>query len=205
MIALPRLYAIADAQFGNPVELAGQLFQGGARLLQIRNKTVGAGVLLQQVEQVLRLAPPDAIVVVNDRVDVALLSGAHGIHLGQDDLPIEQARDVLRDKALIGFSTHDFVQAIAADRLPVDYIAVGPIFHTTSKQNPDPALGIQRLTQICRAVRKPVVAIGGITLDRAAEVYDAGAASIAVIGDLLRHQNVIERTREWLRWRTCSV
>ena len=205
MIALPRLYAIADAQFGDPVEIAGRLFDGGAGLVQIRNKMAGAGLLLRQVEEVLRFAPADALVLVNDRVDVARLSNAHGVHLGQDDLQIEDARAILGDKSLVGFSTHNIEQAVAADGLPVDYIAVGPVFQTTSKNNPDPVLGIAALSQICSAVRKPVVAIGGITLDRASAVFDAGAASIAVIGDLLRHQDTVGRTRLWIRHSTCPV
>ena len=205
MIALPRLYAIADAQFGNPVEIAGRLFEGGARLVQVRNKTAGAGVLMRQVEEVLQIAPADGLVLVNDRVDVARLSKAHGVHLGQDDLRIEDARAILGELSLVGFSTHNAEQALAADRLAVDYIAVGPIFHTNSKKNPDPVLGIDRLAQICRAVRKPIVAIGGITLEQSSEVYDAGAASIAVIGDLLRYQDVVERTRLWVRHSSCPV
>jgi thiamine-phosphate pyrophosphorylase len=205
MISLPRLYAIADAQFGDPVDIAGRLFEGGARLIQIRNKMASAGELLRQVEEVLRFAPKDALVVVNDRVDAARLSKAHGVHLGQDDLPVEHARVILGETALVGFSTHNVEQAIAADRLPVDYIAVGPIFHTNSKKNPDSVLGIERLAQICRAVRKPVVAIGGITLEQSSEVDNAGAASIAVIGDLLRHQDVVERTRLWVRRSSCPV
>jgi thiamine-phosphate pyrophosphorylase len=205
MIALPRLYAIADAQFGNPVEIADRLFEGGARLLQIRNKTAGAGALLHQVEDILRFAPADAVVLVNDRADVAQLAKAHGVHLGQDDLRIEDARALVGASFMVGFSTHNVQQAVAADRLPIDYIAVGPIFHTSSKENPDPVLGIERLAQICRSVRKPVVAIGGITLDQASAVFNAGAASIAVIGDLLRFQDLVERTRLWVRHSTCPV
>jgi thiamine-phosphate pyrophosphorylase len=199
MTVLPRLYAIADASFGDPVELATQLFEGGARLVQIRNKRIGAGGLLAQVEQVLRIAPPDAKVIVNDRVDVASLSGAHGVHLGQDDLPVEPARNILGENPLIGYSTHNLDQALQADRLPVDYIAVGPIYHTTSKENPDPVLGVEQLSRICSRVHKAVVAIGGITLERAPEVFAAGATSVAVIEDLLRHENLADRTRLWLR------
>src|SRR5437879_3245521 len=103
---LPRLYAIADASFGDPVGLARQLFDGGAQLLQIRNKTSGAGEFFRQVEAVLRMAPAGARVLVNDRVDVALLSYAHGVHLGQDDLPARHARSILGATATIGLSTH---------------------------------------------------------------------------------------------------
>jgi thiamine-phosphate pyrophosphorylase len=199
MTALPRLYAIADASFGKPVDIARQLFEGGARMVQIRNKQIGVGGLLEEVESVLRFAPADAWVIVNDRVDVALLSGAHGVHLGQDDLPLEHARKILGHRSLVGYSTHNLDQALQADNLPVDYIAVGPIFPTTSKVNPDPVLGLEQLSRICQAVHRPVVAIGGITLERSADVFAAGAASIAVIGDLLRHQDLVERTKLWLR------
>ena len=204
MIALPRLYAIADASFGNPIHIARQLFEGGARLVQIRNKKAGAGELLDQVETVLRFAPADARVIVNDRVDVAMLSHAQGVHLGQDDLPVERARAILGDAAWIGYSTHNLEQARAADRLPVNYIAIGPIFPTTSKDNPDPVVGLEGLVRVCAAVHKPVVAIGGITLDRAADVFAAGAATAAVIGDLLRDE-VAARTKAWISNIGCSV
>ena len=196
MIAIPRLYAIADAGFGNPVEISKALFDGGARFVQIRNKNAAAGDLLAQVEAVLRLAPFDATVLVNDRSDVALLAKAAGVHLGQDDLPVTQARAILGEKAIIGFSTHNLEQAVRADELPIDYLAVGPIYRTSTKQNPHPVVGLENLRQICRKVRKPVVAIGGITLERSAEVFETGAASVAVIGDLLR-DDITARTRLW--------
>ena len=205
MIPLPRLYAIADASFGDPLEIARRLFEGGARLIQIRNKSAGSGPYLEQVEQVLKLAPDDAYVIVNDRADIALLSHAHGLHIGQDDLPAEPARAILGEKALIGLSTHNIAQAMKADLLLVDYIAVGPIFPTASKSNPDPVLGLDSLSEICRTVRKPVVAIGGITLESAPDVFAAGAASIAVIGDLLRFADLAGRTNLWVRSTSCSV
>ena len=194
---LPRLYAIADASFGDPVDLAARLFEGGARLVQVRNKTGGAGEFLNHVETILRHAPPGARVLVNDRVDIALLGHAHGVHLGQDDLPAAQARAILGAEALIGVSTHNLEQALVADGLDTDYIAAGPVFATRSKENPDPVLGLEGLRRICHAVGKPVVAIGGITLERSADVYAAGAASIAAIGDLLGAQDICARTREW--------
>lgn len=198
MIAFPRLYAIADASFGSPVGIAQKLFDGGARLVQIRSKQIGSGEFLKQVEAVLRFAPTDARIIVNDRADVALLSGAHGVHLGQDDLPAVQARKILGGPLLLGYSTHNMDQARRADSLPLDYIAVGPIYPTSSKQNPDPVVGLEQLAAICKAVRKPVVAIGGITLETAGAVFAAGAQSVAVIGDLLRHDNLVERTKLWV-------
>ena len=197
MIVIPRLYAIADAAFGNPVEIARQLFDGGARLVQIRNKRASASELMRQVEEILPFVPAGFRLIVNDRLDVALLTQAHGVHLGQEDLPAEHARRILGTSAFIGVSTHNMAQALQADGLPVDYIAVGPIYATTSKDNPSPVLGLEKLREICRAVRKPVVAIGGITVERAPEVYGAGAGSVAVISDILKAKNICDRTREW--------
>lgn len=196
MKPLPRLYAIADASFGDPIRSAENLFNGGVRLLQVRNKKGSAQELLTQLERILSFAPPDAEIIVNDRVDAALIAGA-GVHLGQSDLPPKEARRVLGSERAIGFSTHNFEQALQADKLPVDYIAVGPIFPTSTKENPDPVVGLDRLAEICRAVRKPVVAIGGIQLADAREVIGAGAASIAVIRDLLNSQDISLRTRQW--------
>jgi thiamine-phosphate pyrophosphorylase len=197
MKSVPRLYAIADASFGDPVGLSRALFAGGARLVQIRNKTAGAAELLAQVEDVMRFAPPDAQVVVNDRVDVALLAKA-GVHLGQDDFPVLEARSILGDSAILGISTHNLDQALRANELPVDYIAVGPIYATTTKSNPDPVVGVEQLAEICRKVTKPVVAIGGLTLDRAERVFAAGARSLAVIRDLSASEDIAGRTRQWI-------
>src|SRR5262249_18832130 len=136
MTPLPRLYAVADRTFGDPVVLARSLFEGGARLVQIRDKSANAHLLLDEVEQVLRFAPPDARVIVNDRCDVALLAGASGVHLGQDDLGPAEARAILREPKILGRSTHNLPQSLEADAAPVDYIAVGPIFQTSTKENP---------------------------------------------------------------------
>jgi len=194
-----RLYAIADASFGDCVRLAEALFAGGARIVQVRNKKADAREFLSQVERILSFAPSDGRVIVNDRVDVALLAGAAGVHLGQTDLPPAAARQILGSGRIIGFSTHNLEQAVEADSLPVDYLAVGPVFATSTKDNPDPVVGIEKLAIICRAVKKPVVAIGGITLDNAKAALSAGAASVAVIRDLLAHEDVAQRTRMFER------
>jgi thiamine-phosphate pyrophosphorylase len=199
MIRLPRLYAVADGAFGDPVQLARALFEGGATWVQIRHKSAASKTLVGEVDEVLRLAPEHAQVIVNDRVDVARVTGANGVHLGQEDLPPAVARQVLAENQFIGFSTHNLLQAMDADASPVDYIAVGPVFATSTKENAAPVLGLDRLREICSQVRKPVVAIGGITIDSAKEVFDCGVASIAVIGDLLKHGNVADRTRDWVR------
>jgi thiamine-phosphate pyrophosphorylase len=198
MTGFPRLYAIADASFGDPALLARCLISGGARLIQLRNKKAAARDFLDQVERVLAFAPPDVRIVVNDRVDVARLAAARGVHLGQTDLPPAEARKILGPDAIIGFSTHNLKQAVEADGLPIDYVAVGPIFPTSTKENPDPVLGLQGLAAIAKAVRKPIVAIGGITLENAPEVLKAGAHSVAVIRALLDCAEVEARTREWV-------
>ena len=196
---LGRLYAIADASFGDCVRLAEALFAGGARIVQVRNKKAGAREFLSQVERILSFAPSDGRVIVNDRVDIALLAGAAGVHLGQTDLPPAAARQILGPGRLIGLSTHNLEQALEGDRLPIDYIAVGPVFATSTKDNPDPVVGIEKLAIICRAVKKPVVAIGGITLDNAKAALSAGAASVAVIQDLLAQGDVAQRVRAFER------
>ncbi len=198
MIGLPRLYAVADQTFGDPVQLAKALFRGGVRLVQIRDKAAAAQTLLAEVEATLRAAPPGARVIVNDRSDVARLAGVAGVHLGQLDLAPALARVTLDAGQIIGYSTHNLSQALDADNEPVDYIAVGPIFATTTKRNPDPVVGLDNLREICARVRKPVVAIGGITLETARDVLACGATSIAAIGDILKHGNVAARAREWV-------
>jgi thiamine-phosphate pyrophosphorylase len=197
MTPFPRLYGIADASFGDPVLVAKCLISGGARLIQLRNKKAGAREFLDQVEHVLAFAPPDVRLIVNDRVDVARLAGARGVHLGQTDLPPAEARKILGQDAMIGFSTHNLKQASEADNLPIDYIAVGPIFPTSSKENPDPVVGLAGLAAIAKAVHKPIVAIGGITPENAVDVLMAGAQSIAVIRALLECADIEARTREW--------
>ena len=203
MMVLPRLYAIADAQFGNLVQIAESLLQGGARLIQLRDKNAGAGEFLHCVERVLALAPPETRIIVNDRVDIARISGAAGVHLGQTDLPPAMARKILHFEQIVGLSTHNLQQAVEADDLPTDYVAVGPIFPTSTKLNPDPVVGLDGLTSISKVVHKPIVAIGGIRIENAREVLKAGAHSIAVIRDLLDSPDIAKRTREWIQILQC--
>ena len=196
---LPRVYPIADSSFGDPVRLAAALFDGGARLVQLRNKQAGAGELLRQVEAILKSAPAASQLIVNDRADVAAIAHAAGVHLGQADLSPDEARKILLPGQLVGHSTHNLRQAMASNETSADYIAVGPIFPTTSKSNPDPVVGLDGLREICSHVSKPVVAIGGITLATFKDVLACGAASVAVIGDILKFEDVAERMGEWLR------
>ena len=198
MTPLPVLYTIADGAFGDPVEIAKSLVAGGARLVQIRDKHAASGLLLSRSTAIVAAAPTHVQVLVNDRIDIALLAGASGAHIGQDDLPPGASRKLMGAGKILGLSTHGRDQAIAADDAPVDYVAVGPIFPTTTKTNPDAAIGLEGLAEICGLLRKPVVAIGGIRLDNVADVMAAGAASVAVIADLIGQGDIEARTRKFL-------
>ena len=198
MKPLPRLYTFADASFGDPVRLAEALFNAGARIIQVRNKKGSARELLEQVERILSFAPHGAEIIVNDRVDVALIASAGGVHLGQDDVPPVEARRILGLDRMIGFSTHNLEQAMQAEKLPVDYVAVGPIFLTATKEKPDPVVGLENLSAICQAIRKPVIAVGGIKLENAEDVLKAGATSVAVISDVLSAPDVASRVQSWI-------
>lgn len=132
--------------------------------------------------------------IINDRLDIAIAAKAHGVHLGQDDLPPEQARKLIGDKAIIGYSTHSVEQAIEAAKMPIDYIAIGPVFATRTKENPDPVVGLGGIKRVREAIGElPLVAIGGIKIDDIASVLDAGADSVAVISDLFTNENLRSR------------
>jgi len=201
--SIPRLYAIiAPARAGgrSPVTVARELLSAGVRLIQFRDKQASSRQLYETcVEFKALLRDSGCSLVVNDRADVARAVDAEGVHLGQDDLPVEMARRVLAPDKWIGFSTHSLDQVAEADRSTADYIAFGPIFPTASKENPDPVVGLEGLRQARRATGKPLVAIGGITLQNAREVLAAGADSLAVIGDLLNAPDIGGRAREFLR------
>ncbi|HEV7733383.1 MAG TPA: thiamine phosphate synthase [Candidatus Binatia bacterium] len=189
MIQLPPLYAIVDPidTRRSPVDLAAALLAGGARLLQMRLPKASARDLLAATDAVMPLARAHgALVVVNDRPDVARAAGADGVHVGQDDLPIPAARAVLGPGAIIGCSTHDPEQARIAEASGADYIGVGPIFDTTTKVDARPARGLELLRTVRAMVRIPIVAIGGITPATALEVRAAGADAVAMIAALVR-------------------
>jgi thiamine-phosphate pyrophosphorylase len=185
--------------------LAEAYLAGGARFLQVRAKRAPSGALLEVCEQVVALArPAGAMVIVNDRADIAKLSDADGVHLGQEDLDPADARRILGGFAMIGLSTHSLEQARAAGRTPVDYIAVGPVFATSSKEVGTAAVGTSLVSEVramldAEGIAKPIIAIGGITLERAPGVIRAGAASVAVISDLLATGDPVARVRDYLR------
>jgi thiamine-phosphate pyrophosphorylase len=200
-LVLPRLYVILDATLLNnsPQDCAQELAAAGVRLMQYRHKRACARDLLQTSrELVSSLKPHGVSLVVNDRPDVAALAGAAGVHVGQDDLTPEQARAVVGKEMLVGVSTHSLEQFRRATSTSADYIAVGPIFATTSKANPDPVVGLELLRQVRALTDKPIVAIGGITLERAPSVIAAGANSVAVIRDVVCAASPGERARRFL-------
>jgi thiamine-phosphate pyrophosphorylase len=205
MLRLPAFYPILDtdvtARRGiDPVWAASNILDAGAQILQFRHKGFLSRAIFAQIERVAALCREARVLfVVNDRADLAALMGA-ALHLGQDDLQPAAARRVTGPETLIGFSTHNQRQLHAAQSEPVDYLALGPIFGTVSKQNPDPLVGLDELRRLRPLTARPLVAIGGITRDNARDVLAAGANSLAVIGDLFPEDgNLRPRVEDWLR------
>ena len=207
-MTLPRLYPILDtallAKRGFPVLGAAEaMLEGGAQILQYRHKGHFSRCVYGQAQRVCELCRRfGAAFVVNDRADMARLLEA-GLHVGQEDLPPAAARRILGPDGLLGFSTHNEAQLRAAEAEPVDYVALGPIFGTTSKERADPVVGLERLREWRRLTTRPLVAIGGITRENAAEVLAAGADAAAVISDLVpdpcTNTALRERIEEWKR------
>lgn len=188
-LALPRLYAIVDpAQAGgrSMVEVAGALLAAGVRLIQLRDKHASS---LELYESGVRLREcvhkAGGIFILNDRADIARAVDADGVHLGQDDIPPDAARLIMGEGKLIGYSAHNPEQVREAEQSAADYVAFGPIFPTASKDTPNPVVGIEGLAEARKLTRKPLVAIGGISIENARAVIDAGADSVAVIRGLI--------------------
>jgi thiamine-phosphate pyrophosphorylase len=200
--AIPRLYAIIDpAQAGGrpPLEIATELLAAGVRLIQYRDKNASSGELYSIAAPLAKcVRRAGRTLIVNDRADVARAVDADGVHLGQDDLPPESARTLLGPDKLIGYSTHTAAQLAIAHHSPVDYIAFGPIFSTNSKKNPDAVVGLEGLREARKLTRKPLVAIGGITLENARDVIEAGADSVAIIRALIGTADIRKRAEEFL-------
>jgi thiamine-phosphate pyrophosphorylase len=204
---LPRVYPIVDtgalARRGrDPLWFAEALLEGGAQILQLRHKGHYSRAVFETASQLAVLClRAGARLVIDDRADIAALLDA-GVHLGQNDLPPRLARRVLGEGRILGFSTHNEAQLRAAEEEPADYLAIGPVFETFSKENPDPALGLARLPALRALTVKPLVAIGGITREQARAVLRTGIDSIAVIGDLLPEEmtkaTVRGRMEEWI-------
>jgi thiamine-phosphate pyrophosphorylase len=189
-MSLPRLYAILDtACFSDPNAMfstADELIAGGALLLQYRNKSGHAREMLDHARELKRHVGGHVKLIMNDRADLCLAAEFDGLHVGQDDLSPEAARRIIGPNRLLGISTHNPEQLAEADATSTDYLAIGPVFATSSKANPDPVIGLEGVRRARALTRKPLVAIGGITRANARSVIEAGADSVAVISDLIR-------------------
>jgi len=207
MFQLPRVYPILDTESldrcGVSLATAAAAFlEGGAGILQIRHKGHWSRQMFaaaQEIAKFCREAGSDLI--VDDRADFALLLGC-GLHVGQDDLTPRDVRKLIGDSSLLGFSSHNMAQLVAAGGEPVDYVAIGPVFATASKRNPDPVVGVDEIQRCRGLIEKPLVAIGGITLENAPTVWRAGADSVAIIGALIPQpasaRGIRERMEEWM-------
>lgn len=187
-LAGTRLYPITDRRLSglSHAEQVSLLSEAGATVLQLREKILSALEFYREAAAALRVARERGTkLIINDRVDLALALKADGVHLGQDDLPPEEARRLLGPEAIIGFSTHNLDQARLAAKMPVDYIAIGPIFATSTKETSDSAVGLEKLRLVRQAVGTiPLVAIGGITFENSQDVVSAGAAAVAAVSHI---------------------
>jgi thiamine-phosphate pyrophosphorylase len=185
----PRLYAILDVACFSQVEAmfaAAELVAGGVTLLQYRNKSGNAREMLDQARELKRRVGTHVKLIMNDRADLCLAADFDGLHVGQDDLSPESARRIIGPDRWLGVSTHNPAQLAEADKTSADYLAIGPVFATSSKSKPDPVVGLEGVRWARELTRKPLVAIGGITRANAPAVIEAGADSVAVISDLIR-------------------
>src|ERR1700690_1781152 len=187
---LPRLYAILDGSFFPDSDLlfstAEELLAGGVTLLQYRDKSGNARQIVQQARELKRRLGDSVKLIMNDRPDLCLAAGLDGVHVGQEDLSPEGARKVIGASLWLGVSTHNAEQVKEADKTSANYVAIGPVFPTASKANPDPVIGLEGVRQARALTRKPLVAIGGINRANCRAVIEAGADSVAVISDLMR-------------------
>lgn len=199
----PKIYPITDTKITNlsHAEQVERLIAGGAKLIQLREKYASPKDFYEQAKTALAIARKnDVKIIINDRVDIALALKADGVHLGQTDLPPARARKLLGENAIIGFSTHNAEQIAEALKFPIDYVAIGPIFATNTKENPDEIVGLEFLKKARNLIGDfPLVAIGGITFENFREVLSAGASSAAIISDLLSEPNKIsDKLRDFL-------
>ena len=195
------MYAIVDSSLAGDraLEVCDELADAGVQLIQYRDKTAPPRPLFETCSALAARLRGRARFIVNDRADVAALCDAGGVHVGQDDLGVEDARAMCGGGRWVGVSTHNFEQLREALRTSADYIAVGPVFATSTKRNPDPVVGLEFVARARAMSKKPIVAIGGITVKKAEAVYRAGADSIAVIRDLMMASKPAERATEYIR------
>jgi thiamine-phosphate pyrophosphorylase len=201
-ITLPRLYPIivpsriGAGRIDEVLHFARELVLGGATILQLREKDASAAHVLRLGRELRRALPSTVKIVLNDRPELAMAAGLTGVHVGQDDLPPESARKIIGPESWLGASTHNPAQVEVADQTSANYLAIGPIFATSSKEKPDPVLGLNGLRKARLLTSKPLVAIGGITLQNFRQVLEAGADSVAVIGELI--SNPAKTTAQFL-------
>ena len=201
LLKLPKLYPITDTRVSglSHAQQVEQLAAGGASVVQLREKHASPREFYQAALEAMSIARNLGVqIIINDRVDIAIAVKADGVHLGQDDLPPEHARRLLGEGRIIGFSTHSPEQALEADFAVVDYVAIGPVFQTFTKANPDPVIGLEVVHEVKGRLSMPLVAIGGITLQTASAVIDAGADCVAVISDLLSGRDIAGQTRRFM-------
>ena len=197
----PRIYPITDQRLSglSHAEQVERLAAGGATLIQLREKAASPREFYEAALDAIKVARRAGVqIIINDRVDIAMAVDADGVHLGQGDIPPDHARRLLGENRIVGFSTHSMQQALEADCAPVDYIAIGPVFQTSTKENPEAIVGLEAIAGIKNQASKPLVAIGGITLARARSVIESGADCVAVISDLFSTGDISERTREFI-------
>jgi thiamine-phosphate pyrophosphorylase len=198
----PGLYAILDATPAQPIEslvsLAQNLANAGVQLIQLRAKHILARRFQEIGAALIAAAPKNVRIIINDRPDIASIANSAGVHVGQEDLPVNAARQICPAPQWVGISTHNLEQLRAANETSADYIAVGPIYPTTTKENTGRVVGLDLIRAGRKLTRKPLVAIGGITINSAPEVFQAGADSVAIISDILNAPNPSERAREYL-------
>jgi thiamine-phosphate pyrophosphorylase len=217
MMRIPKLYAITDRQWSNCThqEIVRMLLDGGASLIQLRDKEAIGRELLEQAMACLKLTrQAGATLIINDRVDVALTAGADGVHLGQDDLSVDEAREILGEDKIIGVSTHSIDQFRAALETSANYIAVGPVYPSITKEDTAPVVGLELVREARKLTDRPLVAIGGISHARAPEVIEAGADCVAVISalyplpekvDLASKPEITLATRNFLEILNCDA
>jgi thiamine-phosphate pyrophosphorylase len=194
-LILPKIYPITDTRLTNlsHSEQVKRFIQGGAEFVQLREKYLSPRDFYEDAFEAVKIARAENVkIIINDRVDIALALKADGVHLGQDDLSPVAARKILGVEAIIGFSTHNLEQIAEAVKLPIDYAAIGPVFQTKTKENPDETVGIEMIKQAREIIGDfLLVAIGGINCSNFSEVLKAGADSAAIISYLLSEPNEI--------------
>ena len=196
-IQLPNIYPIIDISLissDKTGETAQAIIDGGAKILQLRAKKLSSGEFLEAARIIRKITKDKgAVFIVNDRIDIALLTDADGVHLGQDDLPVKEARRLLGNNKIIGYSTHNLREALESKKLPVDYISFGPIFTTKTKEDAQTPKGLKGLDGIMKAVKIPIVAIGGITETNMTHVLKEGVESVAMISEILAAKDISQK------------